>query len=76
MFGMIAVTGIKLYKNTEMNRRDMFIIALSLGSGMAVVVRPELLSNLPESLKTIFSSGITTGSITAIILYLILPKLS
>jgi len=74
MFGMIAATGIKLLGKSKMNRRDMFIIALSLGSGMTVVVRPELLSHLPECLKTIFSSGITTGSITAIVLNLILPR--
>ncbi len=74
MFGMIAATGIRMYRNINFNRRNMFVIALSLGSGMAVVVRPEILSQLPAGLKTIFSSGITTGSFAAIILNLILPK--
>jgi len=74
MFGMIAATGIRMYSKAVFTRRNMFIVALSLGSGMAVVVRPAILSHLPGSLQTIFGSGITTGSFAAITLNLILPK--
>ena len=73
MFGMIAATGIRMYSKAVFSRRNMLIIGLSLGTGMAVVVRPEILSHLPESMQTIFSSGITTGSLVAIALNLILP---
>jgi NCS2 family nucleobase:cation symporter-2 len=50
------------------------IIAVSIATGMAVTVRPELLSHLPEFLKVILASGITTGSIIALLLNVILPN--
>ena len=74
MFGMVASTGIMNLKREITNLRNLLIIALSFGFGLGVVIRPEILKNLPEFLKILFSSGITTGTITAILLNLILPK--
>jgi len=39
-----------------------------------VVVRPDILSQLPEDVRTVFASGITTGTFAALILNLVLPK--
>ncbi|RLD17073.1 MAG: purine permease [Caldiserica bacterium] len=74
MFGMVAGAGIMNLKNVKMNSRNLLIIALSFGLGLGVVMRPEILKNFPETLKILFSSGITTGTLTAIILNLILPE--
>ncbi|MDD4282066.1 MAG: nucleobase:cation symporter-2 family protein [Candidatus Methanofastidiosa archaeon] len=74
MFGMIAAAGIKIYQGVDFNRRNMLVIAVSLGLGMAVVVRPDILSQLPEDVRTVFASGITTGTFAALILNLVLPK--
>ncbi|WP_425448573.1 nucleobase:cation symporter-2 family protein [Dethiothermospora halolimnae] len=74
MFGMIAVGGIKTLKKVRFTRRNSLVIAISMGLGLAVAFRPELLNNFHEKLAIIFHSGITTGTLAAIVLNLILPK--
>ncbi|GAB6098176.1 nucleobase:cation symporter-2 family protein [Halanaerocella petrolearia] len=76
MFGMIAAGGIKVLHKCDLTRRNMIIIAVSLGLGLGVVVRPDILSNLPKELNTFFQSGITTGTIVALLLNILLPKTS
>jgi xanthine/uracil permease len=46
---------------------------VSIGCGLAVSVRPELLAKLPAFVNEIFGSGISTGAIMAVALNLILP---
>ncbi|MBV4418869.1 purine permease [Clostridium tyrobutyricum] len=74
MFGTVAAAGIQTLSRVKLNNRNVLIIATSIGLGLGVTFRPEILSNLPESLKMIFSSGISTGTITALILNLILKE--
>lgn len=73
MFGMIAVGGFKILQEVDFNRRDSLLVAVSMGLGLAVVYRPEILDQFHPTIKTIFQSGMTTGTITALILNLILP---
>jgi len=73
MFAMIITAGVNILSTTPHTKRNGLIIAISIGAGMAVTVRPELLANLPESLKVILSSGITTGSLIALFLNVLLP---
>ena len=42
-------------------------MALSFSLGLSVELVPDILSQLPDSIRNIFSSGITTGGLTAII---------
>ncbi|MGB3366095.1 MAG: nucleobase:cation symporter-2 family protein [Acidaminobacteraceae bacterium] len=74
MFGMIAVGGINILKDVNMSRRNMMVVAISLSLGMAVVVRPAILEHFPAVVKTVFESGITTGTLFALVLNVILPK--
>lgn len=74
MFGMIAVGGIKILQKVQFTRRNSLVVAISIGLGMAVVVRPDILSQLPSGLQTVLHSGIATGTITALLLNLLLPK--
>lgn len=74
MFAMIITAGVNILSTTQHTKRNGMIIAVSIASGMAVTFRPELLNQLPESLKIILASGITTGSIIALILNVILPN--
>ncbi|RIY36722.1 nucleobase:cation symporter-2 family protein [Psittacicella gerlachiana] len=73
MFAMIIVGGIQMLDRVTRSRRNGLIIAISLGACLAVTLRPELFNHLPGWTKEIFSSGITTGSLFAIILDRILP---
>jgi xanthine permease XanP len=73
MFGTVAAAGIKLLSCVNLTRRNSLIIAMSLGLGLGVTFSPEILDQLPTLLKNIFSSGIATGGITALLLNLIIP---
>ncbi|WP_439287997.1 nucleobase:cation symporter-2 family protein [Lonepinella sp. BR2904] len=74
MFAMIIAAGIQMLDNIERSKRNGLIIAISIGCGLAVTTRPELLDKLPTFFKEIFGSGITVGSLLALILNLILPE--
>lgn len=67
MFGTVAAAGIKIIASQKINRKATLVIAISFSLGLSVELVPEILSQLPETLKSIFSSGITTGGLTAII---------
>jgi xanthine permease len=74
MFGTVAAAGIQTLSKVKLTNRNILIIATSIGLGLGVTFRPEILSNLPQSLKMIFSSGISTGTIVALILNIILKE--
>jgi xanthine permease XanP len=74
MFGTVAAAGIKIISTDKINRRGIMILALSLSLGLGVMMVPEVLSGLPPMLQAIFSSPITTGGLTALILNLVLPR--
>lgn len=74
MFAMIIAAGIQMLDKVERSKRNGLIIAISIGCGLAVTTRPELLDKLPSFVKEVFGSGITVGSLFALILNLILPK--
>lgn len=74
MFAMIIAAGIQMLDKVERSKRNGLIIAISIGCGLAVTTRPELLDKLPSFFKEIFGSGITVGSLLALILNLVLPQ--
>ncbi|OOH89606.1 purine permease [Pasteurellaceae bacterium 15-036681] len=74
MFAMIIAAGIQMLDKVERSKRNGLIIAISIGCGLAVTTRPELLDKLPSFVKEIFGSGITVGSLFALILNLVLPQ--
>ncbi|OOF44745.1 purine permease [Rodentibacter trehalosifermentans] len=74
MFAMIIAAGIQMLDKVERSKRNGLIIAISIGCGLAVTTRPELLDKLPHFFKEVLGSGITVGSLLALILNLILPE--
>lgn len=74
MFGTIAASGVRIVSRETLNRRAIMIMALSLAAGMGVSQQPLILQFAPDWLKTLLSSGIAAGGITAIVLNLIFPK--
>lgn len=74
MFAMIIAAGIQMLDKVERTRRNGLIIAISIGCGLAVTTRPEILDKLPSFFREIFGSGITVGSLLALFLNLVLPK--
>ncbi|WP_217540089.1 uracil-xanthine permease family protein [Vibrio metschnikovii] len=74
MFGTIAAAGVRIISRVELDRRAILIMALSFSMGLGIAQKPEILQFMPEIIKSIFSSGVAAGGITAILLNLLLPE--
>lgn len=74
MFGLVAAQGIKTLATVKIGDRELLIISVAFALGIGVTVRPDLLQHLPIALKMIFSSGISTGTLVALILNLVLKE--
>lgn len=67
MFGTVAATGIRIIASQQLGRKEILVIAISLAGGLSVEFMPEILNGMPEELRNIMSSGITTGGVLAIL---------
>ena len=75
VFASIAMTGIKLIMQQEMNYRSTSIVGLSVALGMGVTQASASLSAFPAWVTTIFgSSPVVLATLCAILLNVILPK--
>jgi len=78
MFATIAANGIKIISTENINRRAISIMAISImaisfGLGLGVTFTPEILKALPEYLRDMFGSGITTGGLSVSIANILIP---
>jgi xanthine permease XanP len=73
MFGTVGAAGIRIIASSEIDRRDMIIMAVAFGLGFGVAYVPEFLSKAPKAIQQIFGSAVTTGGITALLLNTFLP---
>ncbi len=67
MFGTVAAAGVRIIASTKIDRKAALVLAISFSMGMSVELVPDILSQMPSVVKSIFSSGITTGGVTAMI---------
>ena len=67
MFGTVAAAGIRIIAAQEINRKATLVLAVSLSLGLGVELMPDILKAAPEAIKGVFSSGITTGGLAAIV---------
>ncbi|WP_314696641.1 nucleobase:cation symporter-2 family protein [uncultured Prevotella sp.] len=67
MFGTVAAAGIRIIASTEITRKAVLVMAISFAMGLSVELVPGILDKMPDLIKNIFSSGITTGGLTAIL---------
>jgi NCS2 family nucleobase:cation symporter-2 len=74
MFGMIAVAGMQILGGVEWTSRNMTIVAVSIGLGLGVAVRPDIMAQFPEWVRMVFNNGITTGTLVAIFLNIALRE--
>jgi xanthine permease XanP len=82
MFGTVAIAGIKILSTVDMNRRNMLILAVSFGMGLGVLLVPQFAGALASNIGgtfgklmgSIFSSAITTGGLTVLILSAIMGE--
>jgi xanthine permease XanP len=73
MFSSVVTAGIKILHGSNLSRRNTLILIVSLGLGMGVSFVPEILENTPYLIRSVFSSGIATGGMAALVLNIIIP---
>jgi uric acid transporter len=72
LFGTVAVIGIQTLRRVDFHdERNVIILAVSLGFAITPTVYPAIVDFFPPKVQTIISSGITLGSISAIVLNLV-----
>jgi OHCU decarboxylase len=69
MFATVAVVGIQTLSRVDFHdHRNIVIVGTSLGLAMLVTAQPAISHSVPKWAEIILGSGITLGSITAIVL--------
>lgn len=74
LFGMVATAGIRILQQIELNHRNLLIVATSLSLGLGVEAVPQVIEPLPEILRLLLSSAVTTGGVVALILNTLMPQ--
>ncbi|RIX51495.1 purine permease [Paenibacillus nanensis] len=75
MFGSVAVSGFNILSGVDLRKeRNLLIVACSIAIGVGSATVPQIFDQLPDFAKMLLQSGIVTGSLTAIVLNLILPE--
>lgn len=72
MFGTVAASGVRIIASQDIDRKAILVLAVSFACGLGVELVPDILSQMPTTIKGIFSSGITTGGVVAIIANIII----
>ncbi|WOS96945.1 nucleobase:cation symporter-2 family protein [Nosocomiicoccus massiliensis] len=73
MFGMVSAYGIKMLSTVNFEKQNnLMVVAISLALGLGVTAVPDVFSSLPSSISVITESGIVMGSLSAIILNIVL----
>ena len=76
MFATVAVVGIQTLSRVDFHdHRNVVIVGTSVGLAMLVTVQPDVAKAVPTWAQIILGSGITLGSITAILLNLVFHHL-
>lgn len=69
LFGTVAATGIRTLSRVDFDRNpNLVIVAVSLAIGLIPVASPTFYSAFPSGMQIVLNSGITAGSLAAIIL--------
>lgn len=75
LFAMIFTSGLNIiHKEVALTDRNTTIIAVAVALGLGVTFRPELVSNLPEMIRTLFGSGVVLGGLSGLVLNLVIPR--
>ncbi|MGH3665833.1 MAG: nucleobase:cation symporter-2 family protein [Egibacteraceae bacterium] len=73
MFGMVAAAGVRLLADARLDRRDLLIVAVSIGVGQGLAAVPDAVGALPEQLAVLLQTGIVPAALLAILLNAMVP---
>lgn len=69
MFGVVAVSGIRTLAKVNFNgNRNTIIVAVSIGLSLIPIASPGFFGGFPDGVQGLLHSGITIGSVSAILL--------
>jgi uracil-xanthine permease len=71
LFGLVAVSGLRLILSEGLGQREGLIVALSLGVGLGLPTQPGLLAGLSDVVRGLLESSISAGGLTALLLNLL-----
>lgn len=75
MFGSVAVSGMSILAQVDLQKgNNLIIVACSLAVGLGSAVLPQMFDKLPDFAGMLLENGIVSGSITAIVLNLLLSS--
>lgn len=75
MFGSVAASGMSILAKVDLQKgNNLIIVACSIAVGLGSATVPEMFEQLPQTAKMLLQNGIVSGSITAILLNIILSK--
>ncbi|WP_373352752.1 uracil-xanthine permease family protein [Pseudoroseicyclus sp. CXY001] len=74
LFGTIAVAGIRIIASEPIDRRKVYIMAISFGLALGVTLVPAATQHLPTFVQQVVATPITLAGLSAIILSLALPE--
>ncbi|MGF6889411.1 xanthine permease [Nocardia sp. GAS34] len=80
IFGLVAVNGLQTLSRLDFHDEqngavNALIVAATLTMGILPIAAPNFYAHFPSGVQTVFSSGIASGAITAIVLNLLLNEL-
>ncbi len=72
LFGTVAVVGVQTLRRVDFHvENNVIILAISLAFAISPTVYPTIVSGFSEGVRTVVSSGITLGSLSAILLNIV-----
>lgn len=75
MFGSVAASGIAILSEVDLRKDgNLLIAACSIAVGLGSATLPAMFDQLPEFARMLLQNGIVSGSLTAIILNIVLTK--
>jgi len=74
LFGTIAVAGIRILSSEQIDQRRVYIMAVSFGLSLGVILVPAATQHLPDFIKQVVATPITLAGLSAIILSLAIPE--
>lgn len=73
LFGSIAVAGIRIIATQPIDRKTIYVLAVSLGFGLGTALVPNALEGLPDIVQKVLGAPITAAGLSAILMTLVLP---
>ena len=77
MFGSVAASGISILSQVDLRKDgNLLIAACSIAVGLGSATLPQMFDQLPDFAKMLLQNGIVSGSLTAIVLNLLISRQS